>query len=84
VDIKHLCQMANQIGQFYRSLPDRNESLLSTATHLRRFWDPRMRREMLEHLDEQGGAGLEPFVVDAIRTHRAMLQPPVGSGAAPG
>ena len=68
--------MANQIGQFYRSLPDRNEALLNTATHLRRFWDPRMRRELLTHIDEQGGAGLEPFVIDAVSANRSLLEPP--------
>ncbi len=76
MDIHHLCRMANQIGQFYRSLPNRPEALTSTATHLRRFWDPRMRRELLAHVDEQGGAGLEDFVMDAITANRAMLEPP--------
>jgi len=68
--------MANQIGQFYRSLPNRAEALTSTATHLRRFWDPRMRRELLAHVDENGGTGLEEFVMEAIRSNRAMLEPP--------
>jgi formate dehydrogenase subunit delta len=82
MDIHHLCRMANQIGQFYRSLPDRNEALLSTATHLRRFWDPRMRRQLLAHIDEQAGAGLDQMVLDAVATHRESLSPPqVGSSA---
>jgi formate dehydrogenase subunit delta len=82
MDIAHLCRMANQISQFYRTLPDRNEALLSTATHLRRFWDPRMRRQLLEHIDERGGAGLDQMVLDAVAAHRASLSPPpVGSSA---
>jgi formate dehydrogenase subunit delta len=76
MDIHHLCRMANQIGQFYRASPDRNEALLNTASHLRRFWDPRMRRELLAHLDEQEGAGLEPFVIEAVKANRQMLEPP--------
>ena len=78
MDIHHLCRMANQIGQFYRSLPNRPEALTSTATHLRRFWDPRMRRELLAYLDEQGGDGLEAFVLEAIRANREMLETGLG------
>ena len=77
MDINHLCKMANQIGQFHRSLPNRDEALLGAATHLRRFWDPRMRRELLKHIDESNGAELEPFVLEAITKNRAMLEPKV-------
>jgi formate dehydrogenase subunit delta len=71
VDVEHLVAMANQIGHFYESLPDRQEALTSTASHMRRFWDPRMRMAMLAHIDEEGGAGLEPFTLEAIERHRA-------------
>ena len=71
MDVHHLVVMANQIGEFYKSLPDRNEALASAATHMRRFWDPRMRRAMLDHIDEHGAAGLDPFTLEAIQTHRA-------------
>ncbi len=62
--------MANQIGEFYKSLPDRSEALTSAAAHMRRFWDPRMRRAMLAHIDEHGGAGLDPFTLEAIQKYR--------------
>jgi formate dehydrogenase subunit delta len=75
MDVEHLVQMANQIGQFYQSLPDRKEALSSTASHIRRFWDPRMRVAILRHLDEAAGAGLDDLVVEAIRAHRQQLTP---------
>jgi formate dehydrogenase subunit delta len=77
MDVEHLVAMANQIGHFYESLPDRDEALTSTATHMRRFWDPRMRRAMLGHIDEHGGAGLERFTLEAIQRHRATWEPKV-------
>jgi formate dehydrogenase subunit delta len=77
MDAHHLVAMANQIGEFYQSLPDRTEALSSAASHMRRFWDPRMRRAMLAHIDEHGGAGLEPFTLEAIQTHRATWAPKV-------
>jgi formate dehydrogenase subunit delta len=77
MDVEHLVAMANQIGHFYESLPDREEALASTASHMRRFWDPRMRLAMLTHIDHAGGSGLEPFTLDAIRQHRATWEPKV-------
>jgi formate dehydrogenase subunit delta len=77
MDVEHLVVMANQIGDFYKSLPDRTEALSSAASHMRRFWDPRMRSAMLAHIDEHGGAGLEPFTLEAIQRHRATWEPKV-------
>ena len=39
----NLIRMANQIGTFFESQPDRNEALEGLAQHLQRFWEPRMR-----------------------------------------
>ena len=33
--------------------------------HIRKFWDPRMRKQIMAHL-EAGGAGLDPNVKDAL------------------
>lgn len=72
----HLVEMANQIGYFHRSFPDHAEALKGTAMHIRRSWEPRMRRALLAHIDETGGAGLEPFVLEAIAAYRTELTPP--------
>jgi len=37
------------------------------AEHIRKFWDPRMRKAILAHLDA-GGSGLDPSVRDALET----------------
>mgnify|MGYP001398537682 CR=1 FL=1 len=59
-----LVYMANQIGKFFAH---EGEELAaqSVATHLRRYWDPRMRTTILAHLDA-GGAGLDPVVRRAV------------------
>ncbi|MEO7986252.1 MAG: formate dehydrogenase subunit delta [Gemmatimonadales bacterium] len=75
MNVEHLVQMANQIAEFYEAYPNRAEALSSTARHIRRSWDPRMRRELLGHLDANGGEGLEPFTLEAIRAHRKDLTP---------
>ena len=75
MDIHHLVEMANQIGAFHRSLPDHAAALRGTAMHLRRSWEPRMRRSLLRHIDA-GGEGLEPIVLEAVAAYRAELTPP--------
>jgi formate dehydrogenase subunit delta len=76
VEIQHLVTMANQIGNFHRSFPNHDEALKGTAMHLRRSWEPRMRRALLAHIDATGGEGLEPIVMEAITAYRKELTPP--------
>ena len=72
MDIHHLVTMANQIADFFKtSNPDRAEAVAATAQHLRSFWDPRMRREIVAHLARNGGEGLNEIARDAVRTLEA-------------
>ncbi len=66
-----LVYMANQIGRFFKS-QDAATASGKTAEHLSKFWDPRMRKAIVAHLDA-GGAGLDPPVREAVET----LRPPV-------
>jgi formate dehydrogenase subunit delta len=76
MNVEHLVEMANQIGRYYEAYPNRAEALHGAAQHIRRYWDPRMRAEFLRHLDEPGGTeGLDEFVAEAVRAHRAELAP---------
>lgn len=63
--IERLVSMANDIGAFFDADPDKAEAARSVANHLKRFWDPRMRRQILAHYRE-GGAGLNPVVRSAV------------------
>ncbi len=55
-----LVKMVNEIAAFFGAEPDRAVALEGVAQHLKRFWDPRMRRELLAWVDQHGGAGLVP------------------------
>ncbi|RLK35557.1 formate dehydrogenase subunit delta [Cupriavidus plantarum] len=73
--VENLIKMANQIGGFFEAMPDRAEALTDIASHIKRFWEPRMRRALLAHVDATaGGEGLDPIVREAIATHRAKLE----------
>ena len=73
MDIDKLVQMANRIGEFFQAMPDRAEAMAGIATHLKRFWEPRMRHQLAAHVDQRGGAGLMPLVHEALTLHRAVL-----------
>jgi formate dehydrogenase subunit delta len=65
-----LVHMANQIGKFFVSQGGAETVAAGTAEHIRKFWDPRMRAAILAHLDN-GGAGLDPAVRDAVSRLKA-------------
>lgn len=73
MDAHKLVKMANEIASFFEAEPDRAVMLESVAGHLKRFWDPRMRREFLRWVDEHQGEGLKDNVREAIATHRDKL-----------
>lgn len=63
-----LAMMANQIGIFFAS-QKHGDAVVATADHLQKFWEPRMRKAIIAHLDA-GGAGLSPVVRDAVAVLR--------------
>ena len=62
-----LIRMANQIGAFFEAMPDREQAVKDIASHLRRTWEPRMRRQLLACLGDPQQAKLKPVVRDAVR-----------------
>jgi formate dehydrogenase subunit delta len=60
-----LVRMANQIADFFKIQPA-DKAVEGTADHIRRFWDPRMRAMMIQHL-AHGGAGLNPIALKAAQ-----------------
>jgi formate dehydrogenase subunit delta len=73
-----LVRMANQIGDYFRTLPEA-EATANTADHLRRFWTPKMRGEIIAFANG-GGAGLNPVAARAIgllneKAARETIQP---------
>jgi formate dehydrogenase subunit delta len=58
-----IIRMANQIANFFKAYPE-EEAINETAKHLKQFWEPRMRKQLAEHI-AKGGEGLEPLVLKA-------------------
>ncbi len=59
-----MIRMANQIAAYFEAY-SRTEALDGIANHIKNFWNPRMRKQLVEYID--GGAeGLSPLVTAAI------------------
>ena len=71
--VDQLIRMVNQIGAFFEAMPDHAEAVEGIALHLQKFWEPRMRRELLMHLDAHGCDELKAIVTEAIQQHRSAL-----------
>lgn len=56
MDAEHLVAMVNEIAAFFTG-EEPGTAPQNVANHLRRYWDPRMRKQILEHVSH-GGEGL--------------------------
>ena len=65
MNIERLVRMANDIGNFFKAEPDHALAIEGVANHIRRFWDPRMRKEILAYA-EGGGEGMMDLVREAV------------------
>jgi formate dehydrogenase subunit delta len=63
METRDMIRMANQIAVFFNG-SGHAQAVDDTAKHFNKFWEPRMRRALLDYL-AQGGAGLDPSVKDA-------------------
>lgn len=61
-----MVRMANQIAMFFKTQPGSDQAE-RVAAHLNDFWEPRMRAQLIAHV-EAGGEGLEPLVFEAMKS----------------
>ena len=65
MNIERLVAMVNDISRYFASEPDPVAGVAGVADHLKRFWEPGMRRQIVAHLDA-GGEGLEPLAKQGV------------------
>lgn len=79
MDAGKLVKMANDIGRFFAANADteqaQEQARFGIADHIKRFWDPRMRRAILAALAAGKADGLEALVAAALRQHHDLLMP---------
>lgn len=68
---------ANQIATFFHS---QHDGAKGVATHINKFWEPRMRRQFFEMI-EAGVEGFDPLVMEAVPLiRRPHADPDTGVG----
>ncbi len=76
-----LVRMANDIGNFFRSEPVREDAIAGIANHIDKFWTKSMRRKIAAH----GDGGLDDLPRAALQrlgTHTiAVKKEPEGGDA---
>ena len=60
-----LVRMANQIATFFLSQPEATR-VQGVSNHINKFWEPRMRRQFFQIVDN-GGGDLLPLVIEASK-----------------
>ena len=67
----HLITMANQIGGFFKSYPDKEQATKDIASHLKRFWPPIMRQEIIEYVESSKDKDnlLDDMVNEAVKKY---------------
>ncbi|MGH7985910.1 MAG: formate dehydrogenase subunit delta [Candidatus Binataceae bacterium] len=71
MEIERLIAMANQIGEFFEAQRDHAVAVNAVAQHIKSFWEPRMRRQILQYARGDNGE-LRAIVREALMT----LEPP--------
>ena len=64
--VAKLVRMANQIGDFYAAMPEK-EAVEGAASHLRLYWTPKMIRELIAFVDADV-AGLNATAAKAVHS----------------
>ncbi|MGY6277786.1 formate dehydrogenase subunit delta [Methylomonas sp. MgM2] len=66
MDNSNLIKMANNIGSFFKSEPDREVAIHGVEQHIKNFWEPRMRKQITDYVDN-GGNELMDIVAEAVK-----------------
>ncbi|MDY7545201.1 formate dehydrogenase subunit delta [Glaciimonas sp. CA11.2] len=74
MNVHHLIKMANQIGSFFETMPNRPQAMTDFAMHIKRSWEPRMRSALLKYADEQEENELTDMVRQSIREHADAMR----------
>jgi len=73
MEINHLVGMANRIGDFFQSMPNREEAKDCIALHISKFWEPRMREALIAQIDDIATQQLHDIVREAVKGNLDML-----------
>jgi formate dehydrogenase subunit delta len=65
MDEHNMIHKANEISKFFASYSD-EEAIAGIQNHIRMYWVPRMRRQIIDYVAD-GGTELHPLAVEAVK-----------------
>jgi formate dehydrogenase subunit delta len=66
MNIDLLVKMVNEISAYFAAEPDAEQAAKDVAGHLKRYWEPRMRRQIITYYRERQGAGLSELALRGV------------------
>jgi formate dehydrogenase subunit delta len=81
MNIDLLIKMANEIGFFWEGEVGADQAANDVATHIKRYWEPRMRAQMITYFEQRQGAGLSDVAKGAVALlagQARATEPPAG------
>jgi len=72
MNAERLVAMANDIANFFAAEPEREIAIDGIATHLRKFWAPRMLEQLAAFVQAHGAADLSELAAAALARLAAM------------
>jgi formate dehydrogenase subunit delta len=58
MNAERLAEMVNDIANFFAAESDRAAAIDGVCNHLRKFWEPRMRKQIVAYVRDHGGVGM--------------------------
>jgi formate dehydrogenase subunit delta len=83
MNIDLLVKMANEIGAFFAGTTDTQGASAEVARHLNRYWEPRMRAQMLSYYEQRQGAGLSEIARGGVALMYAASKASAAPASAP-
>jgi formate dehydrogenase subunit delta len=83
MNIDLLIKMTNEIGEFFAGTTDAEQAARDVANHLKRYWEPRMRAQMLKYYEQRQGAGLTDLAKNGVALLYAASQAAAPAPTAP-
>jgi formate dehydrogenase subunit delta len=74
MNVERLVDMANDISSFFAPAHEPGKAAAEVATHMRRQWEPRMRREIVDYW-RTGDGGLSEVARAAVALLAADPRP---------
>lgn len=60
-----MIKMLNEISAFFDGEDDKEHAAREVKDHVIKFWEPRMRAQLLEYFEKRKGAGMSELAVKA-------------------